>query len=215
MGEQNREANNVVDVVRAFARPLSTDRILPPVPGTPPEAFEALYARRPDPWGVRLSPLAQYRYLTLVEAISQLCPCRSILDVGCGEGALTRYLVGCAETVVGIDASATAVTRARSLVPRASFDCGTLETFSTKTPFDVVLAVEVLYYVKCRNAAIRKLLSLGQSIVISYTNRERERLDPIVREYCSPADRVFHSFFGLKKHGFTIAHLKGFPAKLQ
>ena len=100
----------------AFTKPLISDRVLPPVPGTPPEAFEALYASRADPWGVLASPLADQRCLALVEAVGQFSPCRSIFDVGCGEGALTRYLVGCATEVAGIDVSATAIERARRLV---------------------------------------------------------------------------------------------------
>lgn len=110
---------SVFNVVRALAKPLITDRELPPVPGTPPGAFEALYARRHDPWGVLTSPLAQQRYLTLVEVVSEYSPCQSILDVGCGEGALTRYLVGCATHVAGIDVSASAIARATD---RASGD---------------------------------------------------------------------------------------------
>ena len=205
-GEKN-DAASVLDVIKALARPLRTDRVLPPIPGTRPEAFEDLYAERPDPWGVLSSPLAHQRYLALVEVVAKHSPCQSILDVGCGEGALTRYLVGCATEVTGIDASATAISRARQLVPKATFECCTLEAFATEQQFDVVLAVEVLYYVKCRNRAIRKLLTLGRSVIVSYTNRERRALDTIVAQYCPPEERIFHSFFGLKNHGFTIAHL--------
>ena len=207
-----RDAQNVFEIIKGLAKPLRTDRALPPLPGTPPSAFEALYARCPDPWGVGVSPLAQQRYLALVAVVSQHSPCGSILDVGCGEGALTRYLVGFAPRVAGIDASATAVARARQLVPKAVFECSTLEAFSTDDVFDVVLAVEVLYYVKCRNAAIRKLLALGRSVIVSYTHRERAHLDPILDAYCTVEQRVFHPFFGLKRHGFTVAHLGRSPA---
>jgi SAM-dependent methyltransferase len=135
---------SILNTLGALSKPLVTDCMLPPEPGTPPEAFEALYARRPDPWGVLASPLAQQRYLTMVEAVSAFSPCRSILDVGCGEGALTRYLVGCATHIAGIDASKTAIARVRRLVPRASFHCTTLDAFVADQVFDVVLAVEVL-----------------------------------------------------------------------
>ena len=198
---------SILDFVEALAKPLASDRALPPVPGTPPEAFEALYARRPDPWGVLASPLADRRYLALVEVVGQSSPCRSILDVGCGEGALTRYLVGCATEVVGIDASPTAITRARRLVPRATFHSCTLEAFSAGRVFDVVLAVEVLYYVKSIDVAIERLLTLGRSVIISYTNRERRRLEPYVDRYCSDDRRAFYPFFGLNGFGFTIARL--------
>lgn len=124
----------VLSVLEALTKPLLTDRTLPPIAGTPPDAFEALYARRPDPWGVLTSPVAQQRQLALIEVVSQYAPCHSILDVGCGEGALTRYL-------------------------------------------------------------------------ISYTHRERERLEPHIDAYGTAAVRSYHSFFGLKRFGFTIIRL--------
>ena len=199
---------SLLHTLRALSKPIATDRTLPPVPGTPPEAFEALYARRPDPWGVLASPLAQQRYLTMVEAVAAFSPCRSILDVGCGEGALTRYLVGCAPHIAGIDASATAIARARQLVPRAAFHCATLDAFATDQMFDVVLAVEILYYVPSVRAAIEKLLTLGRSVIVSYTNRERRRLEPDLDAYCRADQRVFHSFFGLERYGFTVATVR-------
>src|SRR5262245_39494858 len=199
---------SLLHTLGALTRPLVTDRTLPPLPGTPPEAFEALYARRPDPWGVLASPLAQQRYLTMVEAVAAFSPCRSILDVGCGEGALTRYLVGCAPRIAGIDASATAIARARRLVPRAAFHCATLEAFASDEVFDVVLAVEVLYYVPSVRAAIEKLLTLGRSVIVSYPNREGRRLEPVLATYCRADERVFHAFFGLERFGFTVATVR-------
>lgn len=201
------ESVSILNLVEAFLKPVLSDRALPPVSGTPPEAFEALYAGRPDPWGVQVSPLAYQRYLALVEVVGQYSPCGSILDVGCGEGALTRYLVGCAPEVTGIDASPTAIARARRLVPKATFHSCTLEEFSAKHLFDVVLAVEVLYYVKSVEAAIETLLTLGRSVIISYTSRERQRLEPCVATYCPPERRVYYPFFGLSGFGFTIARL--------
>jgi 2-polyprenyl-3-methyl-5-hydroxy-6-metoxy-1,4-benzoquinol methylase len=188
-------------------RPLVTDRALPPVPGTSADAFESLYARRPDPWGVLESPLAQQRHLALVETVGRHSPCTSILDVGCGEGALTRYLVGCATEVAGIDASRTAIRRARRLVPRATFHCCTLEAFSSDRLFDVVLAVEVLYYVQAVDVAIERLLALGRSVIVSYTNRERHRLEPYLEPYCPAEQRAFYPFFRLTGFGFTVARL--------
>jgi SAM-dependent methyltransferase len=194
-------------VARATMRPLVTDRELPSVPGTGPDAFESLYACRHDPWGVLESPIAQQRHLALVEVVGDLSPCTSILDVGCGEGAFTRYLVGCATEVTGIDASRTAIRRARHLVPRATFHYCTLEAFSSDQVFDVVLAVDVLYYVQSISRAVERLLSLGRSVIVSYTHRERHRLGRDLDPYCPPGQRTFYPFFGLKGYGFTVAHL--------
>jgi SAM-dependent methyltransferase len=188
-------------------RPLVTDRALPPGPGSSPDVFESLYARRPDPWGVLESPLAQQRQLALLEVVGRHSPCASILDVGCGEGAITRYLVGCATEVAGIDASRTAIHRARRLVPRATFHCSTLEEFASDRVFDIVVAVEVLYYVQAVDLAIERLLTLGRSVIVSYTHRERHRLEPYLDPYCPSEQRAFYPFFRLAGCGFTVAHL--------
>jgi SAM-dependent methyltransferase len=198
-----------MDTVRALTKPLKADRLLPPLPGTPPEAFERLYAERADPWGVLLSPIAHQRYLALVEAVGAHTPCDSILDVGCGEGSFTRYLVGQARHVVGIDASQTAIERARRLVPKAAFWCGMLESFNAPETFDVVLAIEVLYYVPDVKIALDKLLALGRTVFVAYTSRERSRIEAHLDRLCPPESRIFHPFFGLKNHGFTIACLRG------
>src|SRR5262249_49074402 len=154
-----------------------------------------------------LSPMAHQRYLALIETLGPYTPCRSILDVGCGEGSFTRYLTGQAQTVVGIDASTTAVHRARQLVPRAAFHCSTLESFDSRERFDIVLAVEVLYYVPSVTTALEKLLSIGRTVIVCYTHRERARIERHLDPFCPPERRSVHAFFGLKRHGFTIACL--------
>lgn len=200
-------------LLQNFRKTLRADRILPPGQGWTSDDFEGLYAKYSDPWGVQSSPFAQQRYLKLLEVIGQHGPCDAILDVGCGEGALARHLVGCAREVVGIDASQTAITRARQLTPKATFHCSTLEEFSPRRRFDVVLAVEVLYYVPSVEAALRQLIALGRRIVVSYTNRERQRLEPYLDRYRAESQRQVFPFFESKKFGFTVVELLGLPAE--
>jgi hypothetical protein len=57
-------------------------------------------------------------------------------------------------------------------------------------------------------AAIDKLLTIGRSVIVSYTNRERRRLEPELDVYCTPGQRVFQSFFGLERFGFTVATVR-------
>jgi hypothetical protein len=82
-----------------------------------------------------------------------------------------------------------------------------LEAFNSDRLFDVVLAVEVLYYVQAVDVAIERLLALGRSVIVSYTNRERHRLEPYLEPYCSTQQRAFYPFFGLTGFGFTVAQL--------
>lgn len=66
-----------------------------------------------------------------------------ILDVGCGQGALVRYLVSLGFDATGLDESDVAIEEARALAPDAEFFVGGAprEQFSSPSAtFDVVLA---------------------------------------------------------------------------
>jgi predicted TPR repeat methyltransferase len=70
------------------------------------EAFHC----QPDPWGYEEHPDdAKRRSVLLAELPAR--PYRHTLDVGCGQGFVTRALPG--EDVVGVDVSAEAITHAR------------------------------------------------------------------------------------------------------
>jgi cyclopropane fatty-acyl-phospholipid synthase-like methyltransferase len=144
------------------------------------------------------------RYLTLIEIISQLAPCTAILDVGCGEGIFTKYLTGFAREVVGIDVSPTAIQRAKMRVARASFHSAALEDFQAERRFDLVIAVEMLYYVESVDTALEKLQALGKTLIVTYAH-QRKRLDSHLDRFCDQSSRRFYSFWGTK--GFTLARL--------
>ncbi|MBY0493841.1 MAG: class I SAM-dependent methyltransferase [Cyanobacteria bacterium] len=198
-------------MIQSFVQTLSADRELPHG-FAPADAFEQLYRRREDPWDVRHSPFTRDRYLEVMRTLTAFAPCRSMLDVGCGEGTFTQYLTGFAGDVVGIDISATAIARARRGVPRARFHETSLEAFEPAVPFDVVVAIEMLYYAPSVTAALDKLRRLATHVVISYTHRDRARLDPELDRYSVPIARTFHPYFGTKRFGFVIATLPGAPA---
>jgi hypothetical protein len=91
---------------------------------------------------------------------------------------------------------------------RATFHCSTLDAFSSDRLFDVVLAVEVLYSVQAVDVTIELLVALGRrSVIVSYTHRERHRLEPYLDPYCPTEQRAFCPFFRLASFGFTVAHL--------
>ncbi len=192
------------NLLTSFLKTRRADRFLPHNYTGTYESFERLYSRARDPWGLQYSPLATQRYLSLIEIISQVAPCTAILDVGCGEGVFTKYLTGFAREVVGIDVSPTAIERAKKCVPRASFHCVALEDFHAERRFDLVVAVEMLYYVESVGAALEKLQALGKTLIVTYAH-QRKRIDSHLDRFGDQSSRRFYSFWGAK--GFTVARL--------
>jgi ubiquinone biosynthesis O-methyltransferase len=75
-------------------------------------------------------------------------PGMRVLDVGCGNGSLTRELVRAGCSVVGIDLSAQGIAVARRAIPEARFEVlaanqAILENLAAE-PFDVVVATELI-----------------------------------------------------------------------
>lgn len=172
------------------------------------ERFDRLYAAGGDPWAAR-SRNARLRFGHLLELVAERAPVDSILDVGCGEGVFTRELTRYAREVVGIDPSPIAIERARRRVPGASFHCATLEAFAPGRRFDLVTAVEMLYYVESVETALEKLRGLGGTVILAYTSRQRTRLDPILDRYGDACRRSVVRFGRFRRGGFTVAVLEG------
>ena len=77
-----------------------------------------LYYATPDPWRVARS---RFRDRVLRRCIGKFIRNKSVLELGCGEGHLTRTIFGRARSVVGIDISDVAIARAKSLnLPNAA-----------------------------------------------------------------------------------------------
>lgn len=70
-----------------------------------------------------------------------------ILELGCGEGTLFRYLAERFQNAyVGVDISEVALSSARRHTT-GEYHCGTLESFVPSRNFDAIVFGEVLYYV--------------------------------------------------------------------
>jgi trans-aconitate methyltransferase len=83
--------------------------------------------------------------MPVVELLSPQ-PGERILDLGCGDGALTIKLVECGCTVVGIDSSAEMVAAARSLGLNASVADG--ESLQFANEFNAVFSNAALHWMK-------------------------------------------------------------------
>lgn len=196
-----------IELVRGVFRTIDADRWLRRARDR--HRFERLYARRSDPWALAVSPMAQQRYLRVIEALAGYTPCETLLDIGCGEGHFTRYLGGMARRVVGIDVSASALTRAVRHSPDIDFVCAGVEEYAPSEPFDVVTAVEVLYYVQPVHLALDRVLRLGRHVFVSYSKGHYAEIGPVVERHPRLVGLQFCPFFGTKRFGFTIAHLRG------
>ncbi|CAM4045241.1 methyltransferase domain-containing protein [Cohnella lubricantis] len=111
----------------------------------------------------------------------------SVLDVGCGTGAITR---GIAQTagpqgrVVGVDNSASLIEQARRThedVPGLRFDVGDAGQLTYDGEFDVVTAARLLVWLADPAAAIRGMKAAartGGRIVVADYNHEKIRWNP-------------------------------------
>jgi 2-polyprenyl-3-methyl-5-hydroxy-6-metoxy-1,4-benzoquinol methylase len=130
-----------------------------------------------DPWGLHAES-ERYRFRKTNELLVQLAGnARTLLEIGCGEGHHTSYLVKLQMDVYGLDVSERAIKRARRRCPSAVFGVGTAEDAAkifAAVSFDMVVACEVLYYAKDIVGIIQKLQRFAPRMFISnYFPRSR------------------------------------------
>jgi predicted TPR repeat methyltransferase len=128
-----------------------------------------LYATR-DPWDL-LSEREQYRFDAVNAMVRAMAPsCRTLLELGCGEGFQTRKLMAVSAHVAGIDVSDLAIARAQLDLPQAEFHVGRAEDVGTifvGRRFDIATACEVLYYSDDIDAAISGVQSVSDRLLVT------------------------------------------------
>lgn len=107
--------------------------------------LQALYRNGDDPWGFRTSEYEQAKFAATAEAL--LRPrYRSGLELGCGNGELSRHIAPRCDDYTGLDAVETALQAARKAVPGGQFVQGYLPCPLPDGPHDLILLSEVLYF---------------------------------------------------------------------
>src|SRR5690606_7831886 len=107
----------------------------------------------------------------------------SLLESGSGEGVQSQYLSEISQALRGIDVSATAVTRARKLLPTANFQTGELikqPWVTEQDKFDLVVACEVLYYVADVRKTLEAMNHVGKNCFVSFFTPEALKLSKLI-----------------------------------
>jgi trans-aconitate methyltransferase len=110
-------------------------------------------------------------------------PIQSLLEIGCGEGHQTSKLGELCPDVYAIDISARAVERAKHRYPRANFDVGDVFTapiLKSIPRLDLVVACEVLYYVRDVPEFLARMEQVARSCFVTYVSVQESQLAPIL-----------------------------------
>ena len=101
------------------------------------------YYATPDPWGFSR---ATFRDRVLRRHLTRSTRNKSVLELGCGEGHLTRAIFRRAQSVTSVDISDVAIDRAKSLNLRnARFETADLLDVSFGG-YDVIAAIECIHF---------------------------------------------------------------------
>ena len=83
-----------------------------------------------------------------------------ILDLGCGTGTLTAQLACLAQTVIGVDSSASMIKKAREQYPALTFSVCDALLLPFEAQFDVVFSNAVFHWIKDHDALLQNVLKV-------------------------------------------------------
>ncbi len=119
-----------------------------------------------------------WRYGEGVLGILEAQPGERILDLGSGTGHLTARIAESGASVIGLDASADMVARARELYPNIDFIHADAAEFTFDEPFDAVFSNATLHWVKKADEAVVSIsncLKRGGRFVAEFGGRGNGR----------------------------------------
>jgi 2-polyprenyl-3-methyl-5-hydroxy-6-metoxy-1,4-benzoquinol methylase len=176
------------------------------------EAFDLFYTQDEFIAACYLSPgrLALYdivaEYCTDIFTNLNVLDAVRVIDIGCGTGhmleAIQRKLISrCQVELFGIDFAEIAVSKAKSLLPTATFESADLYQNSlTSNFFDLVLCIETLEHLRWPEKALIELLRICKprgSVVVTVPNGEKDSWDGHVNFWSVSKFTEFLSSYGL------------------
>jgi ubiquinone/menaquinone biosynthesis C-methylase UbiE len=135
-------------------------------------------------------------------------PGRLTLDIGCGEGRLTRDLAALGHRVVGVDVSPSMLAAAREADPDGEY----VETDAATLPFDdgvadLAIAFMSLMDMDDMHAAVREIarvLEPGRSLLATVVHPLNSAGNFVPREGDETAPYVMHSYREARRYADTI-----------
>ena len=137
---------------------------------------EDAYQSDDDPWSNFSGPL--YRILHLHYEVTAACLEKNdniILDMGCGLGVFTHLLHEKGKTVVGVDTSVTAISKAQAKFPGLKFEVGDVRFWGKQLAekFDAVFLMDCYHRMGKKDKLlaldnVHRLLKKNGKIIIAY-----------------------------------------------
>lgn len=153
--------------------------------------------------------------------VERIKPGERVLDVGFGWGAVAHALATAGAVVIGIDSSADRVTesRARFQHPRLEFIAGTAPQDVPATPFDVIVASNVLEHVDRRIEFLQSIQARtsARRWLIRVPMADRDWKAPLRRElglfpFSDPTHFIEYTRDSFEREmieaGFAVHHLQ-------
>jgi predicted TPR repeat methyltransferase len=125
--------------------------------------FDALYAKKNDPWRFATSPYEQAKYGATLQALAT-ARFANAFEVGCSIGVLTRMLAPRCSSLLAVDVAEAALTQARRRcadLDNVQFERRQIPRDWPQRSFDLILLSEVLYYLSPADVAHTARLAHG------------------------------------------------------
>lgn len=173
----------------------------------PPSYFDALYSDNPDPWQFETSEYEANKYAATIAALPKPLY-SSAFEIGCSIGVLTQKLAERCESLLSVDVSELALSKAIKRCQELTHVRCKIMSVPEQFPdqiFDLILVSEVGYYwcwedlKKAQQLMLDHLEPGGNLLLVHWTL--------YAKDYPLSGDQVHNSFLELTPT--KLRHLKG------